>query len=290
VRTVSTTLHNYFAAGRISWTADLWRIQLVSGTTLYWTSHDQQLVWNTNTYAVGPGLMRSRLSWRIGIDGSEDSDQVKLRIMPRSVDMLGSVPLAQALRQGDFDGATVSLSKAYGGTPGTIVDVSANRFVGRVGQVEVEDFAFIVSVLAPTAELDQPYPRNVLQPQCGNRLYDETCGVNAGSYQSIDQVTGSVNAARTQFATGLVQAAGYFSLGRFRWTTGANAGRSQYVRNHAAGGVLTFPAPWPNAVAVGDTFAILAGCDKRQTTCASKFSNIIHFRGAPFVPAAETTT
>jgi hypothetical protein len=38
----------------------------------------------------------------------------------------------------------------------------------------------------------------------------------------------------------------------------------------------------------GDTLNAIAGCDKLQATCTSKFSNLVNFAGFPFVPKPET--
>jgi uncharacterized phage protein (TIGR02218 family) len=100
-----------------------------------------------------------------------------------------------------------------------------------------------------------------------------------------------VAANGSSFTTGLGQDAGYFDLGRFVWTSGANVGRSQVVRNFwQPNGVFKFAQGWPETVSVGDTFNVLAGCDKRQATCSAKFSNVARFRGMPFVPSPETST
>ena len=40
-------------------------------------------------------------------------------------------------------------------------------------------------------------------------------------------------------------------------------------------------------VAVGDTFAVTAGCDKQFTTCRSRFSNADNFRGFPHIPGND---
>jgi hypothetical protein len=39
--------------------------------------------------------------------------------------------------------------------------------------------------------------------------------------------------------------------------------------------------PMPNTMAVGDTFNIIAGCNKLKRTCIDKFNNIVNFRGFP---------
>jgi uncharacterized phage protein (TIGR02218 family) len=43
----------------------------------------------------------------------------------------------------------------------------------------------------------------------------------------------------------------------------------------------------PYAIQVGNSFQIVAGCDKTHQTCISKFNNIINFRGEPFVPGTD---
>jgi uncharacterized phage protein (TIGR02218 family) len=38
---------------------------------------------------------------------------------------------------------------------------------------------------------------------------------------------------------------------------------------------------------VGNSFSLVAGCDKSFTTCAEKFNNAINFRGEPHVPGID---
>jgi len=45
--------------------------------------------------------------------------------------------------------------------------------------------------------------------------------------------------------------------------------------------------PMGKSIQVGDTFDIIAGCDKTRETCHSKFNNIINFRGEPDVPGTD---
>ena len=41
------------------------------------------------------------------------------------------------------------------------------------------------------------------------------------------------------------------------------------------------------SVAVGDAFAVTAGCDKQFTTCKAKFANAVNFRGFPYMPGND---
>ena len=40
-------------------------------------------------------------------------------------------------------------------------------------------------------------------------------------------------------------------------------------------------------IAVGDTFVVTAGCDKRFATCRDRFNNAANFRGFPHIPGND---
>jgi uncharacterized phage protein (TIGR02218 family) len=46
----------------------------------------------------------------------------------------------------------------------------------------------------------------------------------------------------------------------------------------------------PEPIAVGDTFTVTAGCDKRFATCRDRFDNVLNFRGYPHIPGNEYVT
>jgi len=43
----------------------------------------------------------------------------------------------------------------------------------------------------------------------------------------------------------------------------------------------------PALKAVGDTFGVTAGCDRRFATCQAKFDNAVNFRGFPHIPGSD---
>lgn len=83
---------------------------------------------------------------------------------------------------------------------------------------------------------------------------------------------------------------GYFAQGQIKFTSGVLSGQSFFVASYGVSGtgVVTFAAALPSTPATGDTFQITAGCDHMMPTCNSKFSNLIHFGGQPFIPQPET--
>lgn len=80
---------------------------------------------------------------------------------------------------------------------------------------------------------------------------------------------------------------GYFDMGKLIFTSGANNGIFRAVKLYTPG-VVTVVPPLPNVPSAGDTFTIYPGCDGQQNTCSSKFGNLIHFSGEPYVPVPES--
>jgi uncharacterized phage protein (TIGR02218 family) len=146
-----------------------------------------------------------------------------------------------------------------------------------------------VSVESDLALLNVQMPKNLIQVGCVHTLFDGGCALLKATYTTSGATTATVTATATTFSTGLTQAAGYYSLGVITFTSGANNGLSRTIQNYSnTSGQVTLVAPLPSAPATGDTFTIIPGCDKQQATCSSKFANLSHFRGFPYVPVPET--
>jgi uncharacterized phage protein (TIGR02218 family) len=150
-----------------------------------------------------------------------------------------------------------------------------------------------LTVKPATAKLSQQTPFDTYQAACANNLYDAKCGKSRAAYTVAGTVTavgtGSNPAIAVTFASSLV--ASYFDLGICTITGGANAGISRTVQVQTGTGTavtLQFARPFPLTLAVGDTLAASAGCNKTLTTCGTKFNNLIRYRGTPFIPVVET--
>ena len=133
--------------------------------------------------------------------------------------------------------------------------------------------------------LSESVPPDVYQPACLNTVYDSHCTLSK-SANSISGICGP-GATVTAVPTNISAAADYYTLGSITFTSGANNGDSRTVKSQDGSGNLAFALPLLAAPANGDTFTIAAGCDRQMATCDSKFSNLINFRGQPFVPGAS---
>jgi uncharacterized phage protein (TIGR02218 family) len=121
-------------------------------------------------------------------------------------------------------------------------------------------------------------------PECRYDLGDSNCAVNIAAQTVTGAVTAVTDTANFSDNT-RSESDGLFNYGKLTWTGGANAGLSMEVKNwDGVGLTFTLWLPMPNAIEVGDTYAVYPGCDKRFATCQSKFSNAANFGGFPYVP------
>jgi uncharacterized phage protein (TIGR02218 family) len=110
-----------------------------------------------------------------------------------------------------------------------------------------------------------------------------TVGVNL-TYEKISGADCTIS-ART---------AGFFDGGTITWTGGNNTGLTQDVRTWDGTSQIVLLLQMPYPIQVGDTFTIVAGCDKRLSTCVRKWGNLLGnatgstagggFNAEPFVP------
>lgn len=127
--------------------------------------------------------------------------------------------------------------------------------------------------------------------QCRADLGDTRCGVSLAAFTT----TGTVNVVETQTKIRATLASdpanGFYTFGVLTFTSGANDGISMEVLNQFAYGggqdSIFLSLRMPFDIEVGDTFDLVAGCDKTPGTCRTKFNNIANFRGEPFVPGPD---
>jgi hypothetical protein len=96
----------------------------------------------------------------------------------------------------------------------------------------------------------------------------------------------------------LAPVADWFARGQLVWSSGDNLGVPARISSSTAftaspssgfGGYVDIElevAP-PADVQVGDTCTLIVGCDKRITTCSSKFGNEENFNGEPYTPSGD---
>jgi len=200
------------------------------------------------------------------------------------------------IAQGFFNRAIFTLQRQFATNPGDAVLTWTSfftRFAGRVNSIDtITSTTVEITVKSMLDDLDQDYPRDVVQADCDRVLGDAGCGVNLTPLT----VTGAAAAGCTvnKLLSGLTEPDVYFTQGVVTFTSGANSGLSWMVKSYA-GGVIAPSYPFLSAPVAGDTFKVTPGCDKTLATCQSKYGYAPssgaapYFRGMPFVPDPTVT-
>ncbi len=264
-------------AGEVTSLCQCWRVALLDGSVLGFTDHDKPLSFDGVTYEPATGFAAAEVGSALGM--SVDTQDVAGAL---SSDRIREDDLAAGL----WDGAEVV---TY------MVDWSdiANRILlhrASIGEVTRGETAFRAELRGLAHGLAAEQGR-AFQRQCDAVVGDSRCGVSlVGSFAGTGSVTG-LQGTRTVTVSGLASYdRGWFIGGVLTWSSGANAGRTVEVRRHdRSGSIATIELwqPMSKPIEVGNTFTVSAGCDKTVTTCKSKFSNVVNFRGFPHIPGND---
>ena len=263
-------------AGGATTLCHCWKLVRADGAAMGFTDHDRDLAFDGVTYEAAAGLTASAIETRAGLAVD-------------NLDVLGALAserLSDAdLAAGLYDDASVEIWRVNW----QAVDQRVLMRKGNLGEVSRGATAFSAELRGLAHRLNQPVGR-LFQYGCDADLGDERCGLDLAALTA----TGTVVTAednRVLMASGLDGfGEGWFARGRLSFTSGANDGARMEVKRHAlsaAGAIVELWQKMPRDVAAGDTFAVVAGCDKLFQTCGAKFSNGVNFRGFPHMPGND---
>lgn len=259
---------------------ELLTLTLHDSTVIRWASCDVPIQFGAQTWNIGPVVERGAVKQSIGL--AVDSCDVTLSC-DETVTLAG-VPLLQAARKGVLDGAWLKIEKGFTDAPQNPIAGLVHLFEGRIGGVRINSSSVAFEVRSFTELLDTMVPLDVYQATCLHGLYSTGCGVSkAANGLNLTVQSGSTN----KLIKCAVSGSGTYSLGELVFTSGANAGVRRAVKVHSTG-ELSLSFPLLDTPSVGDTFTVYKGCDKRKTTCETRFANLPRFKGMPHVPTPET--
>jgi hypothetical protein len=162
---------------------------------------------------------------------------------------------------------------------------------GAVAIVSITQANPGVVTLAATLDLPEDSPVTISGVQGMTMVNGTTlfANPNAGKTTfelSVDTTAYPAMTASTATVTPLGATSGYFDHGLFTATSGAADGLSMEVKSYVAGQiVLVLPMPYP--LEVGDTYSMVAGCDKSFFTCRDRFDNVVNMRAEPWLPGFD---
>jgi len=293
MRSASTALKNFLATRQPFWSADLFTIVLVDGTTINVCSTDIDISYSGTTWhASGPTFTRG--SWRM--TSTIDVPDLQIQIASSGSDYsVGNFKLLA--HNGYLDGAQVTLYRAVMTAPGNTAMGIVTLFSGLVSQIDIDGIGIKMTVKSQATILQQYMPRNVYTAGCSWALYGSGCTLSRAAHTAIQLVnTGTITSTvipiygswiLPSLATTPVST---LILGTFIVVTGAAAGQRRPIVGGAdgAGAYIQLGYPLYTLPAVGDQVYAIMGCNKTQTTCNNVFGNLQHYRGFDYIPPAET--
>jgi uncharacterized phage protein (TIGR02218 family) len=302
MRPAAAALVDYLAQNDTAVIVDLYTFALPDGTTLRysgWTTPLQipgtafpagSLNYNAATYtdfALGPRFARSKVSTKIGVEPTG----LDISVLAGTGDFVGSSGFADAVRLGQFDGATVELDRLFcpPQAGGAALDTSLGAivwFTGRVADTDCGRSKIDIKVKSLMNVLAlQQMPRRLYQAACGHVFGDAMCGFDrSGLAVTATALAGSTQA---QLATGVAPSpASLYDQGTIIGLAGGNAGATRTIKQ-LVGGAVYLLKPFLLPVAPGDTFRLLPGCDHTTATCRAVFNNLARYGGFPYIPPPE---
>ncbi|HEY3778773.1 MAG TPA: DUF2163 domain-containing protein [Rhizomicrobium sp.] len=275
-------------------TAELFSFYMLSGTTLRWTSYDRSLTIGSATWLApidgAPLITRNRL----GTKNTVEVPELELRLGAADAQLLDGQNIKTQIHNGAFDGARVEIDRVFMPAPGDTQFGYVVLFNGRWSQALIDAEGVTITAKGDNVLMNQQAPRNLYQTNCLHTFCDAGCALAAADYTFTGRTVGSGSTPKNLVWT--VPAgftASQFTLGKVTMRSGPAIDQVRTVRL-AAGTSLALTYALYDAPAPGDTFEILMGCDRDQTSCQTRspvaggsVNNIQHFRGFPYVPQAE---
>lgn len=253
-----------------------WKITRRDGLVQGFTDHDMPVTFDGVGYSAASGFTASEVQSTLGL--AIDNLTVTGAL---SSDTLNEDDLAAGL----YDNAAIEIWRVNWSSPDQRVMMRA----GGLGEVKRGKTAFNAEIRGLAYILNQPIGR-AFGYSCDADLGDARCTVALGPLTVTGSVASLLDARRFTVSGLSAFADGWFSGGKLAFTGGANAGFAMEVKRHGASAALVTLELWQamsEAVAVGDAFAVSAGCDKQFSTCKAKFSNGTNFRGFPYMPGND---
>ncbi len=262
--------------------AFLFKIERRDGVSLYLGSHDHQVVYQGNTYTpVGSADVSARRR-----ESALRDHDVEFRGAISSSAITHDDMRAGRYRDAKITEYLVDWRYPFAGAFSTTIGwIQKTTFDGELWVADVQGLGRFLKHRVGT----------LFNRTCDADLFDARCGVVEASFTvtgvspsgMVDGQKRRIIRANPATLSGSF-ADNWFRHGKVTFTAGANLGLSREVQLYTqATREIQCQLEFPFDIATTDVFSITAGCDHRPSTCLNKFSNLINFRGFPFVPGTD---
>lgn len=266
--------------GPVTTLAHCWRLTRRDGLVLGFTDHDGSLTFDGTRFEAATGLIASEAEAALGLGATTGEVE----------GALSAASIAETdIAAGRFDGARIETFVVDWQN----VDAHLRIDVSDLGEVRRGNTAFTAELRSIAARLDAVHGR-IYRRRCDAVLGDARCRFDLSEPPlTVECTTQSVGEGWIVTQTLLGAPPDRYEYGRLTMLDGEAAGLSADVASAAAkptGRVrITLSSPIVAAIAAGDRFRLVQGCDKRFSTCRGRFGNHLNFRGFPHIPGSDTT-
>lgn len=278
---VDEVLNSHLNTNKSFVSCDLYELQLVSGISYYWADTDANVSYGGKLYrGDGPIITRNQIKTRSEVA----VDKLTVNISCNKDDKIGGVPIMAVAHNGGFDGATLSLKRAFFDEKNHIIGV-VSLFTGDVNVKQGGGLTLQLDVKSVVQRLNTEFPSKRYYPQCPYSIYSSECGVDIKQYRKRIKVV-SVPATNT-ITIDSSFSNGYYNAGGIEWINGPLAGQSTQIMD-SQNGRIRYMTPADAQPQVGNEAYIYPGCAKTPEECRSKFNNFNRNRATPYVPLKES--
>lgn len=271
MRTLGAGLAAHFADSTTT-VCYMLRLDLVDGTTLGLTDHDEDLTFNLGdgaiTYQAGEGMLPSDVSLSTGFQ----ADNFEVR------GPVGEVVTSAALMGGRYDMARARLFMVNWND---LTQGAAPIMKGFVAERRKEGGEFVFGIRSEVGRLNQIIGRK-LSPFCPGD-HDECCAQIADETNTT--VSGVTSKLVFDIAASIVAADHVQGLVTF--ATGPLAGTLPVEIFSVSGNTITLYRELPGLPDIGDDVVVKEGTDLTRATCRDRFNNAEWHRGFPDFPGTD---
>ena len=240
-------------------------------TDWYFTSGDEDIVFETNTYTAIT-IKRGR------IESTQDLGKTSLKLnMTRTVSFLN-----QFIASPPTDIINITITRIHASDADPAV-----TFKGRVINVKFVENEGEVTGQPIQTSIRRPGLRRLYQTACPHVLYGTECGVIALDFDVIAVLTGvsglTITSPSFIIAINPTFDATHFTGGFVDFELDGLITKRFITDHDNVAGTLTLNLTF-SGIEIGSTVTAFPGCDHTTATCAGKFNIIENYGGFPFIP------
>lgn len=275
MKSISTALSNHLDQ-EVTTLASCWRIVRQDGREFFFTDHDRDIVFETNTYEAESSYDRTAI--KSGADFSVDNLEV--------AGVLDSEKITdQELRAGLFNRANVYIFVVNWADPSQGALKVRRGWFGEVTLLGNGQFQTEIRGLA------QALSHNFIEvftAECRADFCDARCKLNITDYEidtSVD--VDSLTRDKIVLPVGFVVPAQGLDYGTVRFIDGENAGRTIEIIAYNAGTrtiTLFEGASYP--ITAATLLKVAPGCDRSLARCKF-YNNVVNRRAEDYVPGND---